>query len=311
MTSVVVDLYRDSAGSDAVSVLFRACESEGMDSALITASRMAAKREGVAICELLVDALAYETDNERGVDLTWSTCESALQAIDAQDAIAVLLTAHANVVDSTGDSRIVEMLRKGREEAAGYDGHLAVKALLDSYRQVSEFADDPWGLLGALIKTFAESREQTTSPEVAEKVWLAALVGAAAADGFCGLLWDYYRMDYLGDVGDADMVEPLQKAYEGAFRAVRDPRAVLDRVFDTCRDDIAMTGDDLSFWLPDRVQVFQACKAAIEAVGRTDSPARWCCFRRSPTQFPKPTIPGRLLLKTFQDTVESDVPIPH
>ena len=308
MTSVVVDLYRDSAGSDAVSVLFRACESGGMDSALITASRMAAKREGVAICEFLLDALAcetdWETDNERGVDLTWSTCESALQAIDAQDAIAVLLTAHANVVDSTGNSRIVEMLRKGREEAAGYDGHLAVKALLDSYRQVSEFADDPWGLLGALIKTFAESREQTTSPEVAEKVWLAALVGAAAADGFCGPLWDYYRMDYLGDVGDAEMVEPLQKAYEGAFRAVRDPRAVLDLVFDTCRDDIAMTGDDLSFWLPDRVQVFQACKAAIEAVGGPTAPLD-VLLSSFPDAVSQTDDSWALLLKTFQDTVES------
>ena len=82
------------------------------------------------------------------------------------------------------------------------------------------------------------------------------------ADEGAEFLWEYYELD-LSEL-ESEFVEVLMAMYERAIHAVTDPEKLLLPLFEVC-DHIANAGDDVSFWLPDRVQVSQACMDVIRA----------------------------------------------
>lgn len=265
--TILLDLYRRYAGSDSetVSMLLRASKWTG-SGALTAACERAMQQAGPEVIELLRDVLTDDADEETTVDFLFGVCRVAVDAIaDPGERLHVLRTVYEQAVDATNDPAIAESLRERLEVALKQDERRAVEMLLEHYQY--EVADDPWPLLEAMIGSLWTGQELASGDQATTEVLMQALRETVADEGV-EQLWEGYQylLSELGEFGGLENAEALLEVYERAVDAVNDSKWVADQLFQIC-DDIACAHDDMSFWLPDRVQVSQACKDTIDAVG--------------------------------------------
>ena len=136
---------------------------------------------------------------------------------------------------------------------------------------------DPGDLLDELRPAFSEALGAIDDRKQAVEILLELhdkLVSSspeAITDESVEGLWEYYEYR-LDELGETEHVETLLDAYERIIFTVTDLTWLADRVFEVC-DDIANARDDHSFWLPDRLQLSQACWGVIEA-GASQATAR-------------------------------------
>ena len=199
----------------------------------------------------------------------FDVCRVAVNAItDPAERLHILRTVYEQAVDATDDPAIAESLREGLEVAVQQDERRAAETLLEHYQHEVAWgvADDPWPILEALIGSLRTTQQQTCRDQATIEILMQAL-REEVADEDVEQLWEGYQylLGELGEFGGLENAEALLQAYQRAVHAVTDPKWVADQVLEVC-DDVADARDDISFWLPDREQVSQACMSTIEAV---------------------------------------------
>lgn len=209
-------------------------------------------------------------DEEETVGFLFDACRVSVNAIsDPAQRLDMLRTVYEQAVDATDDPPIAESLREGLRVAAQQGDRRAAETLLEHYQYEVAWgvADDPWPLLEALIESLWTSQELASCDQPTIEVLMQALREAVADEGI-EQLWEGYQylLNERDESGGMENAEALLETYERAVHAVNDAKWVADQLLNVC-DDIACAHDDISFWLPDRVQVSQACRDMIEAVG--------------------------------------------
>ena len=263
VAGILIDLHRRCSSSDSelVATLYNACRWSGSTSAFRKACERAIRQVGVSVIQLLLDTLEDEVHEEATVGLLVHTCRFAVSGIARADTrLEVLRAAYARALRVTNDPAVAAILQEGVRSAGQHRGGEAAEALLDYYCEAIE-NDYPWPLLKELVVSLPRSNRTADGYQAALDTLLLILREEIAEEG-ADFLWEDYKRD-LSEL-ESDYVEVLLEMYERAIHAVTDPEKLILPLFAVC-DHIADAGDDVSFWLPNRVQVSQACMDAIRA----------------------------------------------
>lgn len=270
VASTLLDLYRRHAGSesDAVSMIYRACMSTGSN-ALQVACDKAIQEAGSAVVDLLQEALWDETDEDAAVEFLFGACQSAVAAFrDPGDALDALRNAYRLAPGVTDDPDVLKALADGLKAAERHEEHQAVEILSDYYCDEAALgrSSDPRPLLDELITSLQTGHPSGFSDEEASDVLMRTLREAIADEG-APLLWEGYQyiLDEICEFGGLENAEALLEAYVRLIRDGADTRWLVDQVCKVCVD-IAHARDDVSYLLPDRLQVSHACFSTMETV---------------------------------------------
>ena len=251
-----------SASPEAVSMLLRAAMWAGWTSTLRNACAQAVEHGGVAPVELLVETFADEMDEPEVARLLCGTCKLAVTAIpDYTQRLEVLRTAYKRARDVASELVIVEPSPESCEASAPSD-RPATEILLDHYFEAA--LADPWPFLQEMFASLQEAAERpTVSEQAGLETLIQVLQETVSAEGVA-LIWEYYESQL--EWGEFDHLHGLWETYGNAVRAITDPKWVTHHVLEGC-DEIASAHDDHSCWVPDRVQLSQACMDTITALG--------------------------------------------
>ena len=270
VASTLLDLYRRYTGSssDTVSMIFRACMSTG-SSTLQSASEQAIQEAGPAVVEVFREALGDETDEDAVVEFLFDACQSAMDAIrDPANRLDALRNAYRRARSVTDDPDVLEALADGLRVADRHGEHKAAELLFDYYRDEAALgmSSDPWPLLEELIASLQTGHAGVFSDEEASDVLMRTLREAIADEG-APSLWEGYQhlLDEMDEFEGLENAEALLEAHARLIRAGADTQWLADRVCEVCVD-IAHARDDVSYLLPDRLQVSDACMATIRTV---------------------------------------------
>ena len=270
VASTVLDLYRGytRSESDTVSMVFRACIWTGSNT-LHAASEKAIQEAGPAVVEVLREALADEMAEDAAVVSLFDACQSALNAIrDPANRLDALKSAFGRAPGVTDDPDVLKALSDGLKVADRLGEHQATRILFDYYRDEAALgmSSDPWPLLEELIASLQTGHAGAFSDEEALDVLMRALRETIADEG-APSLWEGYQylLDERDEFGGLANAEALLEAYARLIRAGADTQWLADRVREVCVD-IAHARDDVSYLLPDRLQVSDACMATIRSV---------------------------------------------
>ena len=270
VASTLLDLYRRHAGSrsDSVSMIFRACMSTGSNS-LHVACEKAVQEAGPAVVEVLREALGDETDEDAVVEFLFDACQSAVNAIrDPANRLDALRNAYRRARNVTDDPHVLEALADGLRVADRHGDHRASEILFDYYRDEAALgmSSDPWPLLEELITSLQTDHAGVFSDEEASDILMRTLRDAIADEG-APSLWEGYQhlLDEMDEFGGLENAEALLEAHARLVRAGADTQWLVDKVCEVCVD-IAHSRDDVSYLLPDRLQVSNACLATMRTV---------------------------------------------
>lgn len=270
VASTLLDLYRRHAGSesDAVSMIYRACKSTGSN-ALEVACEKTIQEAGPAVVEVLREALVAETDEDAAVEFLFDACQSAVAAFrDPGDALDALRNAYRLAPGVTDDPDVLKTLSDGLKAAERHEEHQAVELLFDYYRDEAALgmSSDPWPLLDELITCLQTGHAAGFSDEEASDVLMRTLREAIADEGAL-LLWEGYQyiLDEICEFEGLENAEALLEAYARLIRDGADTRWLVDQLCEVCVD-IAHARDDVSYLLPDRLQVSHACFSTMGTV---------------------------------------------
>lgn len=270
IASTLLDLYRRRTGSesDAVSMIYRACMSTGSN-ALQVACEKAIQEAGPAVVEVLREALVAETDEDAAVEFLFDACQTAVAACrDPGDALDALRNAYRRARSVTDDPDVLKALSDGLQAAERHEEHQAVEILSDYYCDEAALgmSSDPRPLLDELITSLQTGHPSGFTAEEAADVLMRTLREAIADEG-APLLWEGYQyiLDEMGEFGGLENAEALLEAYAQLIRDGADTRWLVDQVCRVCVD-IAHARDDVSYLLPDRLQVSNACLATMRTV---------------------------------------------
>ena len=270
VASTLLDLYRRHAGSesDAVSMIYRACMSTGSNAQEVACEK-AIQEAGPAVVEVLREALWDETDEDAAVEFLFDACQSAVAAFrDPGDALDELRKAYRLAPRVTDDPDVLKALADGLEAAERHEEHQAVEILSDYYCDEAALgmSSDPWPLLDELITSLQTGHASGFSDEKASDVLMRTLREAIADQG-AQPLWVGYQelLDDMGEFGGLENAEALLEAYAQLIRDGADARWLVDQICDVCVD-IAHARDDVSYLLPDRLQVSHACFSTMGTV---------------------------------------------
>ncbi|MXW18657.1 MAG: hypothetical protein F4X60_00725 [Gemmatimonadetes bacterium] len=270
VASTLLDLYRRYAGSDsdAVSRIFQACLWTG-SSTLRAACDKAIQEAGPAVVEVLRGALGDETDEDAAVGFLFDECQSAVDAIrPLANRVEALRNAYRRAVRVTDDSDVLDALADGLRAADQHRGHQAAEILFEYYRDEAALgmSGDPWPLLEELIESLQEHHAGVGSEEEALDVLMRTLRRAIAGEG-ASSLWEGYQhlLDERDEFGGLVNAEALLEAHARLIRSGPDSQWLVDELCEVCFD-IAHSNDDVSYLLPDRLQVSNACIATIRMV---------------------------------------------
>lgn len=270
VASTLIDLYRSRTGSesDAVSMIYRASMSTGSN-ALHVACDEAIREAGPAVVEVFREALWDETDEDAAVEFLFDACQSAVAAFpDPGDALDGLRKAYRLAPRVTDDPDVLKALADGVKAAERHEEHQAVEILFDYYRDEAALgmSSDPWPLLDELITSLQTGHPSGFSDEEAADVLMRTLREAIADEG-AQPLWKGYQelLDEMGEFEGLDNAEALLKAYARLIRDGADTRWLVDQLYEVCVD-IAHARDDVSYLLPDRLQVSHACFSTMGTV---------------------------------------------
>ncbi len=270
IASTLLDLYRARAGSesDAVSMIYRACMSTGSN-ALQVACEEAIQEAGPPVVEVLQEALWDETDEDAAVEFLFDACQSAVAAFrDPGDALDALRNAYRRARSVTEDPDVLKALADGLKAAERHEERQAVEILSDYYCDEAALgmSSDPRPLLDELITSLQTGHPSGFSDEKASDVLMRTLREAIADQG-AQPLWKGYQelLDEICEFGGLENAEALLEAYAQLIRDGADTRWLVDQVCKVCVD-IAHARDDVSYLLPDRLQVSHACFSTMETV---------------------------------------------
>ncbi len=270
VASTLIDLYRSRAGSesDAVSMIYRACMSTGPN-ALQVACKKAIQEAGPAVVDLLQEALWDETDEDAAVEFLFDACQTAVAACrDPGDALDALRNAYRRARSVTDDPDVLKSLADGLKAAERHEEHQAVEILSDHYCDEAALgmSSDPLPLLEELVTSLQSGHMAVLNDEEASDVLMRTLREAIADEG-APLLWEGYQyiLDEMCEFEGLDNAEALLEAYARLIRVGADTRWLVDQLCEVCVD-IAHARDDVSYLLPDRLQVSHACFSTMGTV---------------------------------------------
>lgn len=136
VASTLLDLYRRYAesGSDAVSMIFRACMWTGSNT-LHVASEKAIHEAGPTVVEVLRSALKDASDEDIVIEFLFDACQSAVEAIrDPTDRLNALRSAFRRARRVTDDPDVLQALADGLKAASRHQEHRAPEILFEYYR---------------------------------------------------------------------------------------------------------------------------------------------------------------------------------
>ena len=303
VASTLLDLYRTYTGSrsDSVSMIFRACMSTGSNT-LHVACENAIREAGPAVLEVLREALGDETDEDAVVEFLFDACQSAVDAIrDPANRLDALQNAYRRARNVTDDPDILEALADGLRVAGRHGEHRASEILFEYYRDEAALgmSSDPWPLLEELITSLQTGHAGVLSDEEASDVLMRTLRDAIADEGGASL-WEGYqhRLYEMDEFEGLENAEALLEAHARLIRAGADTRWLVDKVCEVCVD-IAHARDDVSYLLPDRLQVSDACLATMRTV-MTSADVRDELFRAFESAVPTSGDPWGVLSKAYR-----------
>ena len=270
VASTLLDLYRRYAesGSDAVSMIFRACMWTGSNT-LHVGSEKAIHEAGPTVVEVLRSALKDASDEDIVIEFLFDACQSAVEAIrDPTDRLNALRSAFRRARRVTDDPDVLQALADGLKAASRHEEHRAPEILFEHYRDEATLgmSSDPWPLLEKLIASLQSGHAGACSGEEALDTLMQTL-RAEIGDGRASSLWEGYQhlLDEMDEFEGLANAEALLEAHARLIRAGADTQWLLDQVCEVCVD-IADERDDVSYLLPDRLQVADACIATIRTV---------------------------------------------
>lgn len=150
-----------------------------------------------------------------------------------------------------------------------------------------------------LIASLQTGHASPLSNDEALDVLLRTLRDAIAEEGAASL-WEGYQhlLDEMGEFEGLGNAEALLKAYEQLIRTAADTQWLVDRVCEVCVD-IAHAKDDVSYLLPDRLQVSNACLATMRKA-MTPADVRNGLLRACQSAVPRSGDPWGVLSKTYR-----------